>query len=171
MTDNDYKQIKLFVLDELKKSYSAPTVTLWFEPMRVVSLENGLVMISFPANRRSFVEAQYYDVLKAKFSEILGFDVDLTVITDEDEAEMRLNKSMEGKEKPEEEKPEDKPAVDTTGSYWHIGEDGYGYEDAGRDNAFWNEFKKSFVTVCLLYGESKSLCDFFTLISHEISFL
>ena len=104
MTDNDYKQIKLFVLDELKKSYSAPTVTLWFEPMRVVSLENGLVMISFPANRRSFVEAQYYDVLKAKFSEILGFDVDLTVITDEDEAEMRLNKSMEGKENPEEEK-------------------------------------------------------------------
>lgn len=95
MTDNDYKQIKLFVLEELKKLYSAPTVTLWFEPMRVVSLEQGLVIISFPANRRSFVEAQYYDILKSKFSEILGFDVELSVITDEDEAEMRLNKNKE----------------------------------------------------------------------------
>ena len=47
-------------------------------------------------------------------------------------------------EKTEEEKPEDKPTVDTTGSYWHIGEDGYGYEDAGRDNAFWKEFKEDY---------------------------
>lgn len=42
-------------------------------------------------------------------------------------------------EKPEEEKPEEeetKQPIDTTGSYWHLGDGGYGIENAGRDQAF-----------------------------------
>ena len=88
MTDNEFKQIKEFVLDELKKLYSAPTVRLWFEPMRVVALDGTSITVSLPQNKKSFVEAQYYDILKAKFSEIIGLNTDLKLITDEEEAEL-----------------------------------------------------------------------------------
>lgn len=98
MTDNDYKQIKLFVLDELKKQYVPATVTLWFEEMRVVSLESGLITLSFPATKKDFVEMQYYNALKTKFSEILGFDVELNVITDEEEANLRLGINLQEEE-------------------------------------------------------------------------
>lgn len=88
MTDNEFKQIKEFVLDELKKLYSAPTVRLWFEPMRVVALDGTSVTISLPLNKKVFVESQYYDILKNKFSETIGFPIDLKMITDEEEAEL-----------------------------------------------------------------------------------
>ena len=101
MTDKDYKQIKNFVLDELRKLYVPTTISLWFEDMRVVSLESNEIVGSFPLNKKSFVEMKYYDVLREKYSEVLGFDVDLSLITDEDEAEMKLSQ-------PEEEEKEEK---------------------------------------------------------------
>ena len=101
MTDKDYKQIKNFVLDELRKLYVPTTISLWFEDMRVVSLESNEIVVSFPLNKKSFVEMKYYDVLREKYSEVLGFDVDLSLITDEDEAEMKLSQ-------PEEEEKEEK---------------------------------------------------------------
>jgi hypothetical protein len=55
MTDNELKQIKLFALDELRKSFSQPTMSLWFEPMRVVAVDGTCVTISLPAGRKSFV--------------------------------------------------------------------------------------------------------------------
>ena len=101
MTDQDYKQIKNFVLDELRNIYVSTTISLWFEDMRVVSLESNEITASFPLNKKSFVEMKYYDVLKAKFSEVLGFDVDLSLITDEDEAEMKLSMNSGAEEKEE----------------------------------------------------------------------
>ena len=101
MTDQDYKQIKNFVLDELRNIYVSTTISLWFEDMRVVSLESNEITVSFTLNKKSFVEMKYYDVLKAKFSEVLGFDVDLSLITDEDEAEMKLSMNSEAEEKEE----------------------------------------------------------------------
>lgn len=88
MTNDELKQIKLFVLDELRKIYSSPTVSLWFEPMRLVELEGTKAVVSLPQNRKAFVESQYYDILKTKFSEVLGFEIKLKLITDEEEAEM-----------------------------------------------------------------------------------
>ncbi|MBQ3231050.1 MAG: chromosomal replication initiator protein DnaA [Clostridia bacterium] len=98
MTDNELKQIKMFVLDELRTLYTKPTVNLWFEPMKVVSLNTETVTVSLPQSRKTFVETQYYDILKAKFSEILGFNAELVLISDEEEAEL-----------PEEEEEEIKP--------------------------------------------------------------
>ena len=63
MTDQDYKQIKNFVLDELRNIYVSTTISLWFEDMRVVSLESNEITVSFPLNKKSFVEMKYYDVL------------------------------------------------------------------------------------------------------------
>ncbi len=100
MTDNEYKQIKVYILDELKKTYAGTTVSLWFEDMRVVLLNNNELTLSFPINKKNFVEMQYYDVLREKASSILGFAVNLTIITDEDEAELKLSGRIK---KPEEE--------------------------------------------------------------------
>ena len=88
MTDNELKQIKLFALDELKKSFSQPTMSLWFEPMRVVAVDGTCVTISLPAGRKSFVSEQYYPILKQVFSNIIGFETDLKIISDEEEAEL-----------------------------------------------------------------------------------
>ncbi len=89
MTDNEFKQIKDFVLEELRKIYPAPSVRLWFEPMRVVALDGSSVTVSIPLNKKAFVESQYYDILKLKFSEIIGINTDLKLITDEEEAEFK----------------------------------------------------------------------------------
>ena len=86
MNDNELKQIKLFLIEELKKIYSAPTISLWFEPLKIVSLDSNAITVSLPENRKAFVEAQYYDVIKLKLNEILGFEVKLKLISDEEEA-------------------------------------------------------------------------------------
>lgn len=88
MTDNELKQIKLFVLEELKKIYSQITVNLWFNEMRVVALDGTSITVSFPQSKKNFVESQYYDVLKLKFKDVIGTDVKLNIITDEEEAEL-----------------------------------------------------------------------------------
>ena len=88
MTDNELKQIKLFALDELRKSFSQPTMSLWFEPMRVVAVDGSYVTISLPAGRKGFVSEQYYSILKQVFSSIIGFETDLKIISDEEEAEL-----------------------------------------------------------------------------------
>ncbi|MBE6682741.1 MAG: chromosomal replication initiator protein DnaA [Ruminococcaceae bacterium] len=90
MTDNEFKQIKLFVLEEIKKTYQFSDVSmkLWLEPIRVVAMDGHSVTVSVPAPKKPFVEQQYYDVLKIKFCEVLGTDIELKLITDEEEAEM-----------------------------------------------------------------------------------
>lgn len=86
MTEAEYKQIKAFVLEDLKTKYSSATVSLWFEPMKVVGLDNKKITVSMPQNRKDFVEVQYYDVLKSAFANVVGFDCDLLIISDEEEA-------------------------------------------------------------------------------------
>lgn len=87
MTESDYKEIKNFVILQLKEIYSSPTISLWFEPMKVVSLTGNTVTVSFPQNRLAFVETQYYQVLKEKFSEVLGISAELNLISEEEELE------------------------------------------------------------------------------------
>ena len=90
MTDNDsLKQIKLFVLEELSKIYSQTTINLWFKPMRVVGIEGTVVTVSFPQNKKSFIEQQYFEILSLKFKEVIGIDIELKIITDEEEALMK----------------------------------------------------------------------------------
>lgn len=88
MTDNELKQIKLFVLEELKKIYSQITVNLWFNEMRVVALDGTTITISFPQSKKNFVESQYSEVLKLKFKDVIGTEISLNIITDEEEAEL-----------------------------------------------------------------------------------
>ncbi len=88
MEQNEYKQIYGFVIDSLKKNYSAPTVSLWFEPMKIVKLNNSSITVSLPQNRKAFVEAQYYQQLKQTFAEVLGTEVELVLVSEEEEAEM-----------------------------------------------------------------------------------
>ena len=84
MTEKEFSQIRGFVLEEMKKIYSSPTVSLWFEPMKVVALDDKSVTVTLPQNRKSFVEAQYYDILREKLSEIIGFKAELVLISEEE---------------------------------------------------------------------------------------
>ena len=48
MTEKEFSQIRGFVLEEMKKIYSSPTVSLWFEPMKVVALDDKSVTVTLP---------------------------------------------------------------------------------------------------------------------------
>lgn len=97
MVDSQFTQIRQFVIDSLRETFSSPTVSLWFEPMKVIALEGRSVTVSLPQDRKTFVEAQYYSELKAKFSLVLGFDADLILISEEEEAE-RAEAETKGEE-------------------------------------------------------------------------
>ncbi len=93
MTDNGFVQIKNMVLEELKKIYVPQTISLWLEPMNIVSIGKSSVTISLPQYAKNFAEAQYGQVLKEKFCMILGVEIDLVIISEEEVPEL---------EKPEE---------------------------------------------------------------------
>ena len=60
--------------------------------------------------------------------------------TDEDS---NTTDETQGSEETESEEPAEE-TVDITGSYWHLGDDGYGYEEAGCENAFRNLFYETY---------------------------
>ncbi len=95
MADNGLNQIKNFVIEELKKQYSSTTVNLWFEPLKVVSLKGLELTVSIDAVKKNFVETQYHSVLEQKFSEVIGSNINLVMITDEEEAAMIPTKKEE----------------------------------------------------------------------------
>ena len=99
MADNGLNQIKIFVIEELKQLYPSTTVNLWFEPLKVVSIDGNVITVSITALKKAFVEKQYYDVLKRKFSEVIGADLDLRLISDEEEAEMLIADEEEKNQK------------------------------------------------------------------------
>lgn len=88
MTNEELKQIKLYVLEELSKIYTSTSMNLWLKPMRVVSIEGTNVTVSFPQSKKSFIESTYYDAIKSKFSEVIGVQIELKIISDEEEAEL-----------------------------------------------------------------------------------
>ncbi len=86
--NNEFKQIKDFLLAELSKKYSSPTIALWFEPLKIAKLTGKTLYVSLPQNRKNFVETQYFEVLRETFSQIIGTDIRLKIITEEEEAEV-----------------------------------------------------------------------------------
>ncbi len=88
MTNEELKQIKLYVLEELAKIYTSTSMNLWLKPMRLVSIEGTSVTVSFPQSKKSFVESTYYEAIRSKFSEVIGMPVELKIISDEEEAEL-----------------------------------------------------------------------------------
>lgn len=88
MTNEELKQIKLYVLEELSKIYTSTSMNLWLKPMRVVSVEGTSVTVSFPQSKKTFVETTYYETIRLKFSEVIGLPIELKIISDEEEAEL-----------------------------------------------------------------------------------
>ncbi|MBQ8896424.1 MAG: chromosomal replication initiator protein DnaA [Clostridia bacterium] len=88
MTNEELKQIKLYVLEELAKIYTSTSMNLWLKPMRVVSVEGTSVTVSFPQSKKTFVETTYYETIRLKFSEVIGLPIELKIISDEEEAEL-----------------------------------------------------------------------------------
>ncbi len=83
------EQIKKYIIEELRTCYSAPTVNLWFEPMKIFSLDGNVITVAFPNDKKPFVEEQFYSVLKEKISNVLGVQCDLRLISSEEEGMMK----------------------------------------------------------------------------------
>ncbi len=100
MREKELNQIKTFLIDEMKKLYPPTSITLWFEPMKFVSLDEKEIILSMPEAHKAFVETQYYDIIKLKLREILGFDIKVRLISDEEEALMFFDTHQKEEEKP-----------------------------------------------------------------------
>lgn len=95
MTENGFVQIKNLVLEELKKLYVPQTVSLWLEPMKIVSVGKSSVTLSFPQYAKTFAEAQYGEVLREKFSAVLGAEMDIVVVSEEEVPELDMPEEKE----------------------------------------------------------------------------
>ena len=115
MQENDkksyYKQLYDFAIEQLLKKYTSYTVNLWFEPMKVFDVTGNTVTISLPMNRKLFVEKQFMDALKQVFSDLLGVEAEIKLISEEEEAALTDERVFDEEEDGEEEieEFEDKP--------------------------------------------------------------
>ena len=81
---DEFIELKNFVLEELKKEYAVSIITLWFAPMSIQEISGDTVVLSFPKNRKIFVEANYLDSLQKTFSKVMGAPVQIKLSSPED---------------------------------------------------------------------------------------
>lgn len=84
---NQFSELKNFVLDELRKSFASTIITLWFVPMNIIEISGNEVKLTFPNNRKAFVEANYLSILTDTFSAVMGVPVSLKISSENEEPE------------------------------------------------------------------------------------
>lgn len=100
MTELEYNSIMENVKNELAKIYSSTTMSLWFEQLAIFSLDEKQAVLIAPSDfKMNILEKKYYFILKEKFCEVLGFDLELKIISAENEESL---KTPVKKEEPDE---------------------------------------------------------------------
>lgn len=79
--DNNIAEIWYLVKDELRKSYSETSYSLWFEDVKMVSLDDERAVLSSDAEfKHKVLNNRYLDVIKEKFRDVMGFEIDVEII-------------------------------------------------------------------------------------------
>ena len=100
MTELEYNSIMENIKNELAKIYSSTTMSLWFEQLAIFSLDEKQAVLIAPSDfKMNILEKKYYFILKEKFCEVLGFDLELKIISAENEESL---KTPVKKEEPDE---------------------------------------------------------------------
>lgn len=102
--ENNITKIWYLVKDELKKSFSDASYSLWFEKLNLVSLDEEKAVISTDDKYNySVLNRRYIDIVKQKFEDIMGFDIDVEIIY----VEPKEKKPLEGESAPVKSKKEE----------------------------------------------------------------
>lgn len=79
--DNNIAEIWYLVKDELRKSFSETSYSVWFEKLSLVSLDEEKAVISTEDKfNYSVLNNRYLSVIREKFKEVMGFDIAVEVI-------------------------------------------------------------------------------------------
>lgn len=101
MADLEYNAIMDGLKEALSELFSSTTMSLWFNQLSVVSLDEKQAVLLIPTEfKKNIVEKRYLSVLKEKLSEILGFEVEIKLISSESEESLKTAPVV--KEEPEE---------------------------------------------------------------------
>ncbi len=74
-------QIWNMVMDSFRETLSETTVNLWFGDVEIISFENDVLTIGSPGEFKfNTIKDKYIDKIKEKFSEVLGFEIQVNLI-------------------------------------------------------------------------------------------
>ncbi|OGO88348.1 MAG: hypothetical protein A2Y15_00835 [Clostridiales bacterium GWF2_36_10] len=101
MTNLEYNSIMDSLKSELSGLFSSTTMSLWFNQLTLYSLdEKQAVLCATTEFKKNILEKRYLPVVKEKLCEILGFELDIKLISSESEESIKSVPAA--KEEPEE---------------------------------------------------------------------
>ncbi|HBR32290.1 MAG TPA: chromosomal replication initiator protein DnaA, partial [Clostridiales bacterium] len=90
MADLEFNTITDSLKDQLSTLYSSTTMSLWFNQLSIVSLdEKQAVMLAPTEFKKNILEKRYLTVIKEILGEILGFDIEIKLISAESEESLK----------------------------------------------------------------------------------
>ncbi|MGN0989254.1 MAG: DnaA ATPase domain-containing protein, partial [Eubacteriales bacterium] len=80
-----FKNVWEKALERLSKNLSPTTMDLWIKTILPVGYEDDCAVLLVETNfQRSIIMTKYCDVIKETLSDVVGFDMDINVVTSED---------------------------------------------------------------------------------------
>lgn len=104
MADLEFNSIMDCLRDELSKIFTSTTMSLWFDQLTLQSLDDKQAVLVAPTEfKKDILEKKYLQILTEKLCGILGFDVEIKIISAESGSTAKVPFSeKEEKEEPEE---------------------------------------------------------------------
>ncbi len=92
----DIKNIWDSVKNLMRENYSETTFSLWFENLEIVSLSDAEVCLTINSNfKKDIIEKKHLKCISEKFEEILGFSVNVKIISSEGMPEVKKEEKIE----------------------------------------------------------------------------
>jgi chromosomal replication initiator protein len=104
MAELEFSSIMDSLRDELSEIFSSTTINLWFDQLSMVSLDEKQAVLVVPTEfKKDILEKKYLPVLTEKLCGILGFDIEIKIISAESGSTVKVPLSeKEEKEEPDE---------------------------------------------------------------------
>ncbi|MFA5562540.1 MAG: chromosomal replication initiator protein DnaA [Eubacteriales bacterium] len=88
---NVYQDVEQAVLSVLAAQYSRTIYELWFKDLKLVSLTESQAVFSVNSHfKKNIIQTKHGGALQAALTEVIGFEVDIVVVSSEEEDGFRL---------------------------------------------------------------------------------
>lgn len=92
---DSFEELWELVKEECKKQVSESIFNVWFKDMELVSFDNDEVVIALSDFKRKIVESKFKSKLLDSFTNVLGFDIRISLIDVGSETEVLIKKKRE----------------------------------------------------------------------------
>ena len=88
---NVYQDVEQAVLSVLAAQYSRTIYELWFKDLKLVSLTESQAVFSVNSHfKKNIIQTKHAGALQAALTEVIGFEVDIVIVSSEEEDGFRL---------------------------------------------------------------------------------